>query len=70
MTRKSVKLVREGNYAAEVVVDLIEDKDGWSPYLSATDATKLDAVRQSLRNHDLASASRYGRVYELTPVAG
>jgi hypothetical protein len=70
MTRKSLKLVREGNYAAEVAVDLIEGKDGWSPYLSSDDAAKLDSVRQSLRARDLASAARYGRVFELTPVAG
>jgi hypothetical protein len=69
MTRKSLKLVREGNYAAEVPVDLVEGQDGWSPYLSAADAQKLDAVRHCLRAGDLAAAARYGRVFELTPVA-
>jgi hypothetical protein len=32
MILKTVKLVREGKYAAEVEVDLIEDEGGWSPY--------------------------------------
>jgi len=32
--RRRVKLVREGQYVAEVDVELIEDDTGWSPYLS------------------------------------
>lgn len=69
MTRSSVKFVREGNFAAEVSVELIEDRGGWSPYLSVDDATKLDQVRMSLRKGDVAAASRHARVFELTPVA-
>jgi hypothetical protein len=69
MTRDSLRLVREGNFAAEVPVNLIEDEGGWSPYLSVEDARKLDDVRRSLRNGDLAGASRLSRVFELTPVA-
>jgi hypothetical protein len=41
MSRKSNKLVREGKYAAEVEVELIEDDTGWSPYLSVADGKKL-----------------------------
>jgi hypothetical protein len=67
--RRSVKLVREGNFAAEVSVELIEESGGWSPYISADDARKLDTVRKSLRDGDIAGAARYGRVFELTPVA-
>ena len=67
--RKSLKLVREGNLAAEVSIELIEENGGWAPYLSIDDARKLDAVRQSLRDGDIAGASRYGRVFELTPVS-
>jgi hypothetical protein len=70
MTRKSVKLVREGKFAAEVSVDLIEEPGGWSPYLSAADAKKLDAVRGALRDGDLATASQLARVFELMPVSG
>ena len=69
MTRKTNKLVREGKYAAEVPVTLIEDETAWSPYLSLEDARKLDAVRLALRAGDLDAASRYGRVFELMPVA-
>ncbi len=66
MTRSSIKLVREGKFAAEVAVELIEEQGGWSPYLSAADATKLDNVRRALRDGDLATASSLGRVFELT----
>ena len=68
MTRRTVKLVREGKFAAEVPVDLIEEQGGWSPYLSAADAQKLDAVRRALRDGDLASAAKLGHLFELTPV--
>jgi hypothetical protein len=70
MTRRTVKLVREGKYASEVPIDLIEDATGWSPYLSVEDAMKLDAVRIALRNGDVAGAARHGRVFELLPVSG
>lgn len=66
--RKKIKYVHEGRYVAEVDVDLVEDESEWSPYLSVDDAYKLDDVRDALRRGDLASASRYGRIYELRPV--
>lgn len=69
MTRKSKEFIHEGKYAAEVPVELIEDETAWSPYLSPEDTHKLDAVRLALRQGDVAEASKYGRVYELTPVA-
>jgi hypothetical protein len=69
MMRKTVKLIHEGRYAAEVSVELIEDDTGWSPYLSIEDAKKLDAVRQALREGEIAKAAKHGRVFELTPVA-
>jgi hypothetical protein len=69
MTRKSIKLIHEGRYAAEVPVELIEDDTAWSPYLTPADVTKLDAVRLALRRGDIAEAAKHGRVFELTPVA-
>jgi hypothetical protein len=67
--RKSKEFIHEGKYAAEIAVDLIEDDAAWSPYLSPSDALKLDAVRLALRRGDVAEASKYGRVFELTPLA-
>ena len=70
MTRSSIKLVHEGRFVAEVAVELIEDQGGWSPYLSVSDAGKLDQVRRALRDGDVKKASMLGRVFELTPVTG
>jgi hypothetical protein len=68
MTRKTTNLIREGKYAAEVPVHLIEDDTAWSPYLSPGDVHKLDMVRLALRQGDIAEAAKHGRVFELTPV--
>ena len=67
--RKKSKYVHEGQYVVEVEVALVEDDTGWSPYLSVEDAYKLDDVRDALRRGDMESASRYGRIYELRPLA-
>ena len=67
--RRHTKLVHEGQYVAEVEVELIETDEGWSPYLSLDDAYKLDDVRAALRRGDLESAARLSRVYSLTPMA-
>lgn len=67
-SRQHKKLIHEGNYAAEVDVQLIHSEDGWSPYLSLQDAEKLDEVRQALRSLDIKRATKLARVFELTPV--
>jgi hypothetical protein len=66
--RTKTKYVHEGRYVAEVEVALIEDQTQWSPYLSMEEAYKLDDVREALRQGELESAARYGRIYELRPV--
>ncbi len=63
------KLIHEGQYLAEVDVELLVTDDEWSPYLSMEDAYKLDDVRKALRKGDTATAARYGRVFTLTPLA-
>jgi hypothetical protein len=68
MTRIRTRLIHEGKYAAEVPVELIEDDTAWSPYLSPEDVNKLDTVRLALRRGDVATASKYGRVFELMPL--
>jgi hypothetical protein len=68
-TKRHTKFVREGKYAAEVDVELIEEGNGWSPYLSLDDARKLDEVREALRRGDIEAASRRARVFSLTPVS-
>ena len=68
-TNRHTKFVREGTYAAEVDIDLIEEGNGWSPYLSIDDARKLDEVREALRRGDIEAASRRARVFSLTPIS-
>jgi hypothetical protein len=70
-TRRQTKLVREGQYVAEVEVELelSDETEGWAPYLSLEDASKLDAVREALRDGDVEKASQYAKVFRLMPVA-
>ena len=67
--RSARRFVREGAFAAEVNVELVESDGGWTPYLSVDDAYKLDNVRDALRAGDIERASRLAtRIYRLTPV--
>ncbi len=61
--------MHEGEYVAEVDVELINTENEWAPYLSLDDAYKLDDVREALRHGDLESASRKARVFTLQPIA-
>jgi len=67
-TRRTTKLVHEGQYVAEVEVEMTIADEGWSPYLSLDDAYKLDDVRQALRDKDVKRASLLAKVFKLTPV--
>ena len=67
-TRHHTKLIHEGDYVAEVDVNLIDSDTGWSPCLSMEDAYKLDDVRDALRRGDVKTASRLARIFILTPV--
>lgn len=66
--RVSAKLVRAGEYAAEVEVELVDVEGGWSPYLSVEDAYKLDDVREALQAGDLERVAQMARVFRLTPI--
>ena len=65
----STKLIREGRWVAEVDVTLIHTGHVWSPYLSADDVRRLDAVRAALRAGDVSAAAKLARVFELQAVA-
>ena len=66
--RHHTKLVHEGQYIAKVDIELIDTDEGWSPYLSLDDASKLDDVRDALRRGDLDAASRLAQVFTLKPI--
>jgi len=67
--RNYKKLVHEGQYVAEVDIELVDTDEGWSPYLSLDDTQKLDDVRDALRRGDVKFASQLARIFTLTPVA-
>jgi len=66
--RQHTKLVHEGDYVAEVDIEIIDTGEGWSPYISIDDAQKLDEVREYLKKGDLKSATRIARVFHLSPI--
>jgi len=66
--RIHTKLVREGDYIAEVDIELIDTGEGWSPYLSLEDAQRLDDVREALRRGDIKTVLKMARVFSLSPV--
>lgn len=68
MTRRTTKLIREGEYLVEVPVELSDSPEGWEPYLSVADAKRFDDARAALRRGDLAAAAHLGRLFRLTPV--
>ncbi len=66
---RKTKYIHEGQFVAEVEVEVIEDDSSWSPYLSVAEAMRLDQVRAALRSGDLKAAASLARVYRLQPVA-
>ena len=70
MIRKQhTKFVHEGQYIAEVDVELLESEDGWSPCLSVEDAEKLDDVKKALKQGNLEAACKLARVFRAVPIA-
>ena len=67
--KKTVELIHEGRFAAEVEIELHYSDESWSPTMSGADALKLEAVREALRRGDVREAAKHGRVFEMTPVA-
>ena len=67
-TKLTKRLIREGDFVAEVDVLLVEEEGGWS-YLSLEDAGNLDAVRDALRAGDITRGAQLAtRLYRLTPL--
>ena len=67
--RSTLRLVRGGEFVAELDVELVAADGGWAPYLRLEDACKLDDVRDALSAGDIERASRIAdRVYRLTPL--
>ena len=67
--RTATKLIHEGRFAAEVEIKLHDSDESWSPTMSPADALKLKPARLALRRGDLTEAAKYGKVFELRPIA-
>ncbi|NBC46434.1 MAG: hypothetical protein GVY22_00260 [Gammaproteobacteria bacterium] len=68
-SRNKTQYVHEGQFVAEVDVELMITDDEWAPYLSLSDAYKLDDIRDALRRGDLTRASSVARVFAMQPIA-
>lgn len=66
MTHKSVQLIREGEYLAEVPVRL-EDVGDWGPCMGLAEIAKLDRVRNALRVGNMREALGEAKVFRLIP---
>lgn len=67
-TKTQTKIFHEGDYMAEIEVELTYTDHDWAPYLSLAEAQELDRLRLALRHKDLKTASSLARIYQLTPV--
>ncbi len=67
-TKTQTKIIREGEYLAEIEITLTYTDEDWSPYLSLEEAEKLDNLRLALQNNDLKTATQLATIYHLTPV--
>ena len=67
-TKTQTKIIRQGEYLAEIEINLTYTDHDWSPYLSLEEAEKLDTLRLALQNKDLKTASRLAKIYHLTPI--
>jgi hypothetical protein len=68
--RKTMKLIHEGKYAAEVEVTPHYGGTDWDPTLTPADVEKLDRVQITLRRGDIKAAEEEAKVFELVPAAG
>lgn len=67
--REQIKYLHEGQYVAEVKIELSDSTSGWNPTMSLDTAYMLDDIREALHSGDLATASKYATIYEMKQVA-
>ena len=67
--RKQTKFLHEGNYVAQVEIELIDSNAGWSPSMSLETAYILDDIRLALRQGDIQTAAKYATVFEMKQIA-
>lgn len=70
MTMQASQLIRVGQYAADVAIQLHDDAGEWGPTVSPEDILKLDRVRAALRAGDFSLAEKDAKVFRLVPYSG
>ncbi|MEX2443250.1 MAG: hypothetical protein WD492_06585 [Alkalispirochaeta sp.] len=70
MKKIKTKLVHEGQFIAEVPIEVEDIDRPWAPWVTVDEARKLDEVRLALRQNDIEAAGQYGKIYRVTQVAG
>ena len=68
LRRTLTHLIHDGAYAAQVDIEVVYDAN-WMRTIPESDVRILDTVRLALRAGNITEAAKYGRVFELTPVA-
>lgn len=68
-TKTRTSTLKEGDYFAEVEVEIILDELGWSPGFTPEAEEKVERVRAALRAGDIATAVQYAKVYKLKLIA-
>ena len=67
--RKQTKFLHEGNYVAQVEIELVDSSTGWFPSMSLDTAYILDDIRLALRQGDIQTAAKYATVFEMKKIA-
>jgi len=67
--RKQTKFLHEGNYVAQVEIELIDSNNSWSPTMTLETAYLLDDIRLALRQDDIKTAAKYATVFEMKKIA-
>jgi hypothetical protein len=67
LTNTTTLLIREGDLAADVTIELQEGFSDWGPTLRLPDIRKLDRVRLALLAGDVARAAQDSEVFKLVP---
>ena len=70
MKKTKVKLIHEGQYIAEVPIEVDDVDQPWAPWVTVEEARKLDEVRLALRRNDIETAGKHGKIFRVSQVAG